>query len=212
MRVLIAGANGKIGQHLVRKMAQSQHIARAMIRDATQAPALEQLGATETVVANLEEDCSHALQGCDAVVFTAGSGPHTGPDKTIDIDQNGAIGLIDAASAAGVQHFIMVSSMRVDTPEKAPEKIHHYLRAKLAADEHLRASGLGYTIVRPGPLTNDPGTGMVEINQRLNRTGSIPREDVAAVLLQALDADNTLNQTFDLLSGDDSIAEALAGL
>ena len=212
MRVLIAGANGKIGQHLVRKMAGSQHIARAMVRKPDQAQALERLGATETVVADLEQDCSHALKGCDAVVFTAGSGPHTGPEKTIDVDQNGAIRLIDAAKAAGVRRVLLVSSMRADAPEKAPEKIHHYLRAKQQADEHLRASGLDFTLVRPGPLTNDPGTGRVEIGKPLDRSGSIPREDVAAVLLATLDADNTVKQTFDLLSGEEDIAESLASL
>lgn len=212
MRVLIAGANGKIGQHLVRKMADSRHIARAMVRKPEQVSELEQLGAAETVVADLEQDCSDALAGCDAVVFTAGSGPHTGPDKTVDVDQNGAIGLIDAAREAGVKRFLMVSSMRADAPEKAPEKIHHYLRAKQKADEHLRASGLAYTLVRPGPLTNDLATGLVELNSRLDRTGNIPREDVAAVILAALNADNAVNQSFDVLSGDEGIAESLARL
>ncbi len=212
MRVLIAGSNGKIGQHLVRQMAESRHTARAMIRDPEQAPAMELLGAVEVVVADLEQDCIDALKDCDAVVFAAGSGPHTGPDKTVDVDQNGAIRLIDAAEAAGVRRFLMVSSMRADAPEKAPEKIHHYLRAKQKADEHLRASGLDFTLVRPGPLTDDPGTGRVELSARLDRTGSIPREDVAAVLLATLDADNTVHQTFDLLSGADDIRASLARL
>lgn len=212
MRVLIAGANGKIGRHLIRLMADSPHTARAMVRDPEQAEALEQLGAAETVVGDLEQDCTHALKDCDAVVFTAGSGPHTGPEKTIDVDQNGAIRLIDAAQAAGVRRFLMVSSMRADRPENAPEKLHHYLRAKHKADEHLRASGLDFTLVRPGPLTNDPGSGNVELAARLDRTGSIPREDVAAVLLATLDADNTIHQSFDLLSGDYDIARALARL
>lgn len=212
MRVLIAGANGKIGQHLVRLMAASPHTARAMVRKPEQAAALEQLGAAETVVGDLERDCTHALKDCDAVVFTAGSGPHTGPEKTIDVDQDGAIRLIDSARAAGVKRFLMVSSMRADRPENAPEKLHHYLRAKHKADEHLRASGLDFTLVRPGPLTNDPGTGKVELAARLDRTGSIPREDVAAVLLATLDADNSIHQSFDLLSGDYGIAESLSRL
>lgn len=209
MRVLIAGANGKIGHHLIRKMAGSQHVSRAMIRDASQTAALENLGAGETIVGDLEKDCSHALQGCDAVIFLAGSGPHTGPEKTVDVDQQGAIRLIDASHRAGISRFIMVSSMRVDNPEQAPQKIHHYLAAKARADEHLRESGLDYTIVRPGPLTNEPGTGLVEVKSRLDRTGAIPREDVASVLLAALDADNTRNMTFDLLSGDDEVMTAM---
>lgn len=209
MRVLIAGSNGKIGRHLVHKLADSQHVSRAMIRDASQTPAMERLGAGEVIVGDLEKDCSHALRDCDAVVFVAGSGPHTGPEKTLDVDQNGAIRLVDTAARAGVKRFVMVSSMRADRPEQAPEKIHHYLRAKQQADEHLRASGLDYTIVRPGPLTDEPGTGRVAVGTPLNRTGSIPREDVASVLLQVLDADHTRGATFDLLSGDEDIGEAL---
>jgi uncharacterized protein YbjT (DUF2867 family) len=212
MRVLIAGANGKIGQHLVEKMAQSPHQARAMIRNADQAPALKKLGAAETVVGDLESDCTEALKGCDAVVFTAGSGPDTGPDKTIDIDQNGAIRLIDSAKAAGVKRFILVSSMRAETPEEAPEKIRHYLQAKLNADNHLRESGLNYTVVRPGPLTENAGTGKVDISEKLETSGDIPREDVAGVLLAVLDVDNLENRTFELLSGDTTITEALAAL
>lgn len=212
MRVLIAGANGKIGQHLIRKMAGSEHQARAMVRDPEQAPALQALGAAETVVGDLEQDCSDAMKDCDTVVFAAGSGPHTGPDKTIDIDQNGAIRLIDTAKKMGVKHFILVSSMRAETPENAPEKIRHYLQAKLNADNHLRESGLTYTIVRPGPLTESQGNGQVEMSAKLDRTGDIPREDVAEVLLAVLDAENTENQVFDVLSGDKAVKDALASL
>ncbi|MGP4845502.1 SDR family oxidoreductase [Marinobacter sp. 1Y8] len=212
MRILIAGANGKIGQHLIRKMADSEHETRAMVRDPEQAPALQALGATETVVGDLEKDCSDAMKDCDAVVFTAGSGPHTGPDKTIDIDQNGAIRLIDTAKKMGVKRFILVSSMRAETLEKAPEKIRHYLQAKLNADNHLRESGLTYTIVRPGPLTEDQGNGQVEVSEKLDRSGDIPREDVAEVLLGVLDAPNTENQVFDVLSGEKPVKEALSSL
>lgn len=212
MRVLIAGANGKIGHHLIKKMAHSPHQAVAMVRDPDQAQALRQLGAPETVLGDLERDCSEQLRGCDAVVFTAGSGPHTGPDKTIDVDQDGAMRLIDSAKAVGVKRFVMVSAMRAEEPDKGPEKIRHYLRAKHRADEHLRAAGISYTIVRPGPLTQSSGTGKVEAREKLDRTGEIPREDVAEVLLKVLDAPNTENRTFDVLSGDESIDEALNGL
>lgn len=212
MRVLIAGANGKIGRHLLEKMADSHHEARAMVRDPEQMPEMERLGATEAVIGNVEEDCTLALQGCDAVIFTVGSGPHTGPDKTVDVDQEGAIRLMDTAKAVGIKRFIIVSSMRVDTPEKAPEKLRHYLAAKRKADEHLRASGLNFTVVRPGPLTDDDGRGQVEISEKLERTGEIPREDVAAVLLAVLDAPNTENRTFDLLSGDQAVSAAVKAL
>ncbi len=212
MHVLIAGANGKIGRRLVQQIDGSHHSARAMLRDAEQAEPLQRLGAAETVVADLEGDCSDALSGCDAVVFTAGSGPHTGPDKTVDVDRNGAISLIDQAVRAGVERFIIVSSMRADSPETGPEKMRHYFEAKKAADDHLRASGLDYTIVRPGKLTEDAGTGRVDIAKDLNRFGEVPREDVATVLLATLDAPNTVGQHFELLGGDTPIAQAVAGV
>lgn len=212
MHVFIAGANGQIGQHLLREMADSGHEARALIRHQDQGPELQQLGATETVMGDLEHDCSEAMKGCDAVIFTAGSGPHTGPDKTIDVDQDGAIRLVDTARAMGIKRFIMVSSMRAEEPAKGPEKLQHYLWAKHNADEHLKNSGLNYTIVRPGQLTNDDGTGKVAVSARLEDFGKIPRQDVARVLLAVLDSENTTNRVFDVVSGDTPVPEALAGL
>lgn len=212
MNVLIAGANGKIGRHLLSKFANSRHRARAMIRDREQAPELLELGAFETVVADLEGDVSEALRGMDAVIFTAGSGPHTGPDKTIDVDQKGAINLIDAAEKAGVKRFLMVSTMRADKPETGPEKMHHYFVAKQKADNHLRASSLDYTIVRPGKLTEEKGTGRVEAAERLDHFGEIPREDVARALLTTLEARHTFRHGYDMLQGEKPVKEAIAAL
>ncbi|WP_138439004.1 SDR family oxidoreductase [Marinobacter alexandrii] len=212
MHVFIAGANGQIGQHLLQEMANSNHEARALIRHPDQGPDLQQLGATETVVGDLEHDCSEAMRGCDAVIFTAGSGPHTGPDKTIDVDQDGAIRLVDTARAMGIKRFIMVSSMRAEEPEKGPEKLKHYLWAKHNADEHLKNSGLNYTIVRPGRLIDNDGSGNVALSARLEEFGEIPRQDVARVLLAVLDSDNTADTVFDVVSGDTPVAEAVAKL
>ncbi|MEP5176793.1 SDR family oxidoreductase [Marinobacter alexandrii] len=212
MHVFIAGANGQIGQHLLQEMANSNHEARALIRHPDQGPDLQKLGATETVVGDLEHDCSEAMRGCDAVIFTAGSGPHTGPDKTIDVDQDGAIRLVDTARAMGTKRFIMVSSMRAEEPEKGPEKLKHYLWAKHNADEHLKNSGLNYTIVRPGRLIDNDGFGNVALSARLEEFGEIPRQDVARVLLAVLDSDNTADTVFDVVSGDTPVAEAVAKL
>lgn len=212
MHVLIAGANGQIGQHLLREMADSDHEARAMVRHPEQGPELQQLGATETVVGDLEQDCSEAMKGCDVVIFAAGSGPHTGPDKTTDVDQDGAIRLIDTAKENGIKRFIIVSSMGAEEPENGPAKLQHYLKAKHNADEHLKKSGLNYTIVRPGQLTNDEGTGKVAVSARHENVGKISRQDVGRVLLAVLDADTTVNQIFEVISGDTPIADALANL
>src|SRR5699024_13799 len=180
--------------------------------DPAQVDEMRSLGAAEVPVADLEGDCSSALAGCDAVVFTAGSGAHTGPDKTEDVDRNGAINLINQAVRSGVQRFVMVSSMRADAPEKGPDGMRHYFEAKQAADNHLRASGLAYTIVRPGRLTEDDGTGRVDIAKDIGRFGAVPRADVAAVLLATLDAPNTVDQHFELLAGDTPVEQAIAGI
>ncbi|MBL1272893.1 MAG: hypothetical protein ACI92B_002614 [Marinobacter maritimus] len=212
MHVFIAGANGQIGQHLLREMANSDHEVRAMIRHPDQGPELQQLGATETVLGDLEKDCSEAMKGCDAVIFAAGSGPHTGPEKTTDVDQNGAIRLIDTAKAMGIKRFVIVSSIGAEEPDNGPEKLRHYLQAKHNADEHLKNSGLNYTIVRPGQLTNDEGTGKVSVSVRQEEIGKIPRQDVARVLLATLDADTTGDSVFYVVSGDTPVAEAVAKL
>ena len=209
MNVLIAGANGKIGRRVVRLLADSNHSARAMVRDMDQSPGLERLGAYEVVVADLERDLSEAVRGVQAVVFAAGSGPHTGPDKTLDVDRDGAIRLIDAARNAGVERFVMVSAMRTNDPDGAPEKLRHYLRAKAEADHHLMESGLPYTIIQPGRLTEEHGTGLIAAGTDIGY-GEIPRDDVAAVIVAALDEPHSVNRRFGILEGETPVAEALA--
>ena len=212
MNVLIVGSHGNIGQRLVRQMAKSAHTARAMIRDESQRDEMRALGAAEVVVADLEGDVRDALAGCDAVVFTAGSGAHTGPEKTEDVDRHGAISIIDQARRAGVRRFVLVSSMNADTPEKGPEKMRHYFEAKKAADDHLRASDLEYTIVRPGKLIDEEATGTADIAKDLNRYGEVAREDVAHALLLTLDSPNTIGQHYEMLAGDTPIEKALRGI
>ncbi|MCG8392816.1 MAG: SDR family oxidoreductase [Pseudomonadales bacterium] len=211
MNVLIAGANGKIGRRLIPHLAADNLQVRAMVRDASQAESLRQLGAHEVVEADLEQDCRHALEGQDIVIFTAGSGPHTGPEKTIDVDQNGAISLIDQAKETGVGRFIMVSSMRADNPESGPEKLRHYFVAKGKADEHLRTSGLNYTIVRPGRLTEEPPTETVTLAPRLDNFGDISREDVALVLAETARRDLP-DSEFDVITGNTPVRDALDSL
>lgn len=164
MRVLIVGANGLIGRLLIGQMVSGSHRSRAMIRSPEQASALTELGADAIVVADLEQDVQPALSSCDAVIFTAGSGGKTGPEKTDAVDRDGAIAVIDAARKTGVKRFVMVSSMGVDAPDKGPDNLQHYLLAKQAADDHLRESGLRYTIVRPGTLSDERGTGKVSFH------------------------------------------------
>ncbi|EKF75597.1 hypothetical protein A11A3_01962 [Alcanivorax hongdengensis A-11-3] len=211
MNVLIAGANGKIGRRLIPHLVAEGMTVRAMVRDAAQGESLRELGAHDVVVADLEGDCRQALAGQDAVVFTAGSGPHTGPEKTVDVDQNGAISLVDQAREEGVKRFVMVSSMRADDPDSGPEKMRHYFVAKQNADNHLRDSGLDYTIVRPGRLTEEPPLDKVKLAKRLDDFGDISREDVARVLAVSLQVD-TVNREFDVIKGETPVHDALKQL
>ena len=211
MRVLVAGSHGGVGQHLVRLLAEAGHQARAMIRTGSQAPEMERLGGVP-VVADLEGDPSPAAEGCDAIIFTAGGGPGSGDARKETVDRQGATKLIEAAKRHGIRRYVMVSAMGADDPESGPEGMRPYLRAKGSADEALRESGLDYTIVRPGRLTDDPATGSVDLAPSLNRRGEISRKDTARVLLATLTAANTHGSTFEVLAGDTPVDEAVNNL
>ncbi|MBM7648664.1 uncharacterized protein YbjT (DUF2867 family) [Bacillus ectoiniformans] len=214
MNVLLAGANGQIGKHLVQLFKESnEHTVRAMVRKEEQAEELKQAG-VEAVVADLEgsvEQLAEAAKGCDAIIFTAGSGGHTGLDKTLLIDLDGAVKTIEAAEQAGIKRFVMVSALGAHNRDNWNEAIRPYYAAKHYADRMLEASGLTYTIVRPGGLLNEPGTGKVAMAENLTRA-AIPREDVARTVLAVLDEQKTYNRSFDLVSGDTVIEEAVKGI
>lgn len=209
MKILVMGANGKVGRRLVPLLVEDGHDVRAMVRDPAQEPAMESLRATP-VLADLEEDFGHAVEGCDAIVFTAGSGGHTGADKTASIDGLGAVLSVDAARERGVRRFVMVSSRGADDPDRS-QAIRHYLVAKAIADGYLQRSGLDYTIVRPGRLTDDEATGRIRIGDDLGG-GSITRGDVAATVAAVLRMPGTVGHTFEVLDGDVAIEEALGAL
>jgi uncharacterized protein YbjT (DUF2867 family) len=212
--VFVVGANGQIGQHLIRLLRESdEHTVRAMVRKKEQAEYFESLG-VETVVANLEgsvEEIAEAAKGCEAIVFTAGSGGHTGADKTLLVDLDGAVKTIEAAEKIGIKRFIMVSAIQAHRRENWNDKIKHYYVAKHYADKILEQSDLTYTIIRPGWLLNEPGTGKVSVAENLIR-GSIPREDVAKTILASLNEEHTFNRSFDLVSGETQISDALKNI
>ena len=214
MKVLVVGANGQIGKHLVTFIQESGTMqARAMIRNPEQKPFFENVGA-ETAVVNLEgpiEDIAKAADGVDAIVFTAGSGPHTGKDKTIMVDLDGAIKTIEGAKQAGVKRFVMISSF--DTRREAilnsPESFAPYVAAKYYADEWLRGTDLDWTIIHPGRLTNDKGTGEVKIGFDLE-IGNVPREDVARVIVATLENKETIGKEFQVIGGTTPVKEAVS--
>jgi uncharacterized protein YbjT (DUF2867 family) len=214
-RVVIAGGHGKIALVLERLLSQRGDSVAGFIRNPAHAADLQAAGAEALVVdlenASVDEVAGH-LRGADAVVFAAGAGPGSGAARKETVDRDAAILLADAAETAKVNRYVMISSMGADA--EAPDDVGDpvfvaYLRAKGAADDNVRArKALDSTIVRPGHLTNDPGTGRVTIADDTGR-GNIPREDVAAVLLAVLDAPSTAGQTFEVISGDTPIAEAV---
>jgi uncharacterized protein YbjT (DUF2867 family) len=213
MDVAIAGGHGRIGLQLGALLAERGDHVRGLIRNPAQAEDLRSAG-VEPVVCDLEgdDDMAAAAKGADAVVFAAGAGPGSGAERKRTMDLEGAVKLIEAARADGIDRYVMVSSMGAgDPPAEGGDVFGEYLRAKAAADRALQASGLAYTIVRPGSLTDDPPTGLVSVGDRLGR-GEVPRGDVAATLADSLSDENTVGKTFELRAGDTPIGDALAGL
>ncbi|MDO3402081.1 SDR family oxidoreductase [Mycolicibacterium neoaurum] len=212
MRVVIAGGHGQIALILERLLAERGDTAVGLVRNPAHVPDLEAVGASAEVL-DLERTSTAALAevlgGADAVVFAAGAGPGSGVARKQTVDRDAAILLADAAEAAGVPRYVMVSAISADdrSLDDAYDEVYRaYIRAKAEADAEVRArSGLHSTIVRPGRLTNDAGTGRVHIAESTGR-GEIPRADVAAVLLAVLDHPDTAGRTFELIAGDTPIS------
>lgn len=215
MRVVIAGGHGKIALILEQLLSARGDEAIGLIRNPAQSADLEAAGAT-AVVLDLESasvaEVADAVRGADAVVFAAGAGPGSGAARKQTVDRDAAILLADAAEAAGVSRYVMVSAISADDrslDKNYDEVFRAYIQAKSEADADVRArTGLRTTIVRPGGLTDEPGIGKVNIAESTGR-GSIPREDVARVLLAVLHEPDTVGRTFEVISGEKPISEAL---
>ena len=206
--VVVAGGHGKVALRLLRLLAERGDRARGLIRKPEHAVELEAVG-VEAVVCDLEreDDVSAFVAGADAVVFAAGAGPGSGAARKRTVDLGGALKLMEA----GVRRYVMVSAIGAGTPERGSEAMRPYLDAMAEADRALEASGLDYTIVRPGRLTDDPGTGRVEAGESVGRA-EITRDDTAAVLAAVLRVDDTIGKTFNVVNGERSIEEALRSL
>src|SRR3954453_4291222 len=204
MRVAIAGGHGQIAMRLARALAERGDEAVALIRNPDHADDVTQAGA-EPAVVDLEHasdaDVARALEGADAAVFAAGAGPGSGPERKDTMDYGGAVKLIAASKQSGVKRYVIVSSMGADANAAGDDTFQVYLRAKGRADDAVRASGLDWTVVRPGRLTDDPGTGRVSVGANLP-SGEVSRDDVARVLAAVLHAPATAGKTVDLVGGD----------
>jgi uncharacterized protein YbjT (DUF2867 family) len=216
MRVVIAGGHGQIALRLERLLAARGDEGVGIIRNPAHAADLEAAGA-QAVVLDLENSdvdaVAEVLKGADAAVFSAGAGPGSGTARKDTVDRGAAALFAEAAERAGVRRHVQVGSIGADNPDNpdVSEEFRHYLRAKRAAEDDLKARDLDWTILRPGQLTNDPGTGLVLLAENTGR-GPIPRDDVAAVLVALLDAPASVHRTLTLISGETSIDEAISAL
>ena len=188
MKILIAGSTGKTGLRLTRQLMDAGHLPIAMHRASSDTSDLpEGVAKREADLTDLSDD---VCEGADVVVFAAGSGGDTSAEMTDRVDRDGAMKLIDIAAKTGVDHFVMLSSVGADEPDPQSD-LAHYLEAKHDADEHLMASGLSYTIVRPVSLTDDDGTRDMILGEEVDPKGKAARGDVAAILARAA-TDRTL--------------------
>ncbi|MFF9330076.1 SDR family oxidoreductase [Streptomyces sp. NPDC014776] len=212
MRIVIAGGHGQIALRLERLLAARGYEVAGLIRKAEQGDDLRAAGA-EPVVLDLEsasvEQVADVLRGADAAVFAAGAGPGSGVDRKDTVDKGAAVLFADAAVRAGVRRFVVVSSMGADAGHRGDDVFDVYLRAKGEADDHVRGlDALDWTILRPGSLTNDAGTGQVRLEAHTGR-GMVPRDDVAAVLAELVETPATAGLTLELVSGSAPVSVAV---
>lgn len=213
-RIAIVGAGGKIGRRLISLLTARGDEAIGVVRKAEQVAELEELGARGVLVdieAASAEELADAFHGSDAIVFTAGAGPGSGAARKRTVDYGGSVLAAEAAKIAGVRRFVQVSAISVDRPlpADADETWAAYVAAKRDADRVLRSTDLDWTILRPGGLTDDPGTGRISLAETVER-GPIPRDDVAALILACLDDPRTIGGQWEAVSGPDPIPEAIA--
>ncbi|HEY4418842.1 MAG TPA: NAD(P)-binding oxidoreductase [Pseudonocardia sp.] len=217
MQVVIAGAHGKIGLRLVALLAGRGDVVTGVVRNPDHRGDVEQAGGTVAVVdlesANAEELAVH-LTDADAVVFTAGAGPGSGAARKDTVDRAAAELLAEAARSAGVRRYLLVSSTGVDEPldPGRDEVWTAYVKAKKAAEEALRATDLDWTILRPGRLTDDPGTGRVLLAPPPVERADVTRDDTAAVLAALLDSPGSVGKVLELREGEDEVHEAVAAV
>jgi len=209
MQIVIAGGHGQVALRLTGLLAARGDAVRGLIRNPDHAADLKDAGA-QPVLCDLEQDrdISAKTGTADAIVFAAGAGAGSGAARKQTMDRDGALKLIGAAKARGISRYLMISTFHADEP-RGNEAFQAYMRAKAEADAALRESGLDYTIIRPGRLSNDPGTGRVNLATRL-KGADVPRDDVAAVLAACLDDRRSIGRQWELTAGDTPIGSAIA--
>jgi uncharacterized protein YbjT (DUF2867 family) len=214
MDVAIAGGHGKVARRLARLLTERGDRVRGLIRKPEHADDLRADG-SEPVVCDLEiagvEELAAAIADADAVVFAAGAGPGSGAERKLTLDRDGAIKLLGAARVAGVERYVMISSVGAENPPDDDDVFSVYLRAKAEADRALTASDREWTIVRPVFLTDDPATGRVRVDVEPVK-GRVSRDDVAAFLAAVLHEPRSAHLIVYLTAADDPIEDALAAV
>ncbi|MFR9749468.1 NAD(P)H-binding protein [Nocardia sp. 004] len=217
MRVVIAGGHGKIALLLARLLTTEGHEVASLIRNPEHTVAVRDAGA-EPVLCDLTEvgdnELADAVKGCQAAFFAAGAGPNSGVDRKYTVDLGGSVRLAEAAERAGLRRFLQISTMGAGLPP-APdmgEQWAAYIDAKTKAENDLRERDLDWTILRPGRLTDSPGTGLVTLGPPSVGRAEVPRADVAAVLAGLLLAAPTSGMTLELISGGTPVDQAIAQL
>lgn len=210
LRVAIVGGSGKVARELIAQLHARGDEAVAIFRNADRADEISGWGAIPVVI-DIEStsvaELTQALTGANVVVFSAGAGGGD-PERTRAVDFDGAVLAMDAASAAGVSRFVMVSAMGAGDPVPSEGDMVAYYRSKHDADLHLMATDLRWTILRPGALTDDPATGKIRIAAKVER-GSVARADVAAVIVATIDDPNTIGAAWEFTSGSQAIVDAI---
>jgi uncharacterized protein YbjT (DUF2867 family) len=213
-QIAIVGGHGKVARHLIPQLLAAGHHPVAIVRNPAYRHDLEQLGAQVRLADIERDDVDHfaaAFAGCDAVVFAAGGGPDGNVDRKRTVDLGGSLTSIAAAREAGIDRFVLVSAIGVDhlLPADTDPVWRAYVEAKRDADAALRESGLDWTILRPGRLTDDEGTGLVALGEDVGR-GHVPRADVAAVVVAVLASPASIGRQWNLVAGQTPVDEAVA--
>jgi uncharacterized protein YbjT (DUF2867 family) len=211
LRVIVIGGSGRTGKLVVEKLLAAGHVAVGTIRNPKHMAALVKLGA-EVALIDLDksafDDIVYAMKGADAVVFAAGSAA----GESSELDRKGTLRTVRAAEKAGVKRYLSISSIGASTglsTRSMDDEMKDYYRQKRAAGKHITASSLDWTILEPGELTDGGGTGKVLLSQEAINEESIPREDVAAVVLALLEEPKTIGKVFQLTRGKSTVKTAL---
>ncbi len=212
-KVAIVGAHGQIGKLIIKHLRAQGLEAIGIVRKPEQLTQMEALGA-DPVLVDIEnasaQELANGLKGADAVVFAAGAGGGSTAERKHTVDYAGSVLLAQAAQLAGIRRYVQISAIGVDDPLKPDTDPvwKAYVEAKRDADIELRKSGLDWTIIRPGPLTDDAATGLVTLNEHAGR-GEVTREDVALVVVAVLQTPSSTGKQWELRGGDTPVRDAV---